>query len=100
MMIDRTGLRRCQTLGAMEVDIAEWLHSLGVERYEKQFRDNAIDLETLPELSGADLEKLGVLLGHRKRMLRAIAALRAEPALLSVPATAAPVSATDAADAR
>jgi len=60
------------------VDIADWLHGLGLARYEGIFRDNAIDLEILPELTDADLEKLGVLLGHRKRMLRAVVALVAE----------------------
>jgi class 3 adenylate cyclase len=59
------------------MDVAAWLRGLSLERYEAAFRDNAIDLEILPELTEADLEKLGVLLGHRKRMLRAIAALDA-----------------------
>src|SRR5438552_6480520 len=59
------------------MDVAAWLRGLSLERYEAAFRDNAIDLEILPELTEADLEKLGVLLGDRKRMLRAIAALGA-----------------------
>jgi hypothetical protein len=58
------------------MDIAEWLRGLSLERCAGAFRDNAIDLEVLPDLSEADLEKLGVLLGHRKIMLKAIAALR------------------------
>src|SRR5260370_5041745 len=57
------------------VDIADWLHGLGLGQYERVFRENAIDAETLPDLTEADLEKLGVLLGHRKRMLRSVAAL-------------------------
>jgi class 3 adenylate cyclase len=57
------------------VDIATWLRDLGLERYEQVFRDNAIDVEVLPALTDADLEKLGVLLGHRKRLLKAIAEL-------------------------
>ena len=61
------------------MDIGSWLHELGLERYEPVFRDNAIDAEVLPELTEADLEKLGVLLGHRKRMLRAIAELGTTP---------------------
>jgi class 3 adenylate cyclase len=61
-------------------DIADWLRGLGLSQYEAVFRDNAVDLETLPELTEPDLEKLGVLLGHRKRVLRAAAALgAAEP---------------------
>jgi hypothetical protein len=58
------------------VDIAAWLRELGLERYEQAFRENAIDAEVLPELTDADLEKLGILLGHRKRLLKAIAELR------------------------
>jgi class 3 adenylate cyclase len=61
------------------VDIGSWLRGLGLERYEPAFRDNAIDAEVLPELSEHDLEKVGVLLGHRKRMLRAIDELRITP---------------------
>jgi class 3 adenylate cyclase len=59
------------------LNIADWLRGLSLERYAETFRDNAIEIEVLPELSEADLEKLGVLLGHRKIMLKAIAALRA-----------------------
>lgn len=58
------------------MDIASWLRGLGLEQYEQAFRDNAIDAEILPELTEGDLEKLGVLLGHRKRLLKAIAALQ------------------------
>ncbi|WP_179294613.1 adenylate/guanylate cyclase domain-containing protein [Mesorhizobium sp. WSM3879] len=54
------------------MDIAAWLRGIGLEQYEQVFRDNAIDPEILPELTDADLEKLGVLLGHRKRLLKAI----------------------------
>jgi class 3 adenylate cyclase len=58
------------------LDIADWLHGLALERYVEAFRANAIEVEVLPDLTEADLEMLGVLLGHRKLMLRAIAALR------------------------
>ena len=58
------------------MDVAAWLRGLGLERYDQAFRDNAIEAEILPDLTDADLEKLGVLLGHRKRLLRAITALR------------------------
>jgi class 3 adenylate cyclase/predicted ATPase len=61
------------------LDIGVWLRDLGLERYEQAFRDNAIDAETLLALSEADLEKLGVLLGHRKRISRAIEDLRPAP---------------------
>jgi hypothetical protein len=54
-------------------DIGSWLGEMGLERYAPAFRDNDIDLDVLPELTDADLEKLGVSLGHRRRILRAIA---------------------------
>jgi class 3 adenylate cyclase len=57
------------------VDIAAWLRRLGLEQYEQTFRDNAIDPEVLPDLTDADLEKLGMLLGHRKRLLKEIVEL-------------------------
>jgi class 3 adenylate cyclase/predicted ATPase len=59
------------------MDVSTWLRNLGLERYESAFRENAIDAEVLPELTDADLEKLGVLLGHRKRLLKASATLQA-----------------------
>ena len=66
--------------------IAEWLNALGLGQYAQRFADNDIDANILRDLTDADLEKIGVSLGHRKRMLRAIAeldeaALSAEPAL-------------------
>ena len=61
------------------MDVAGWLRGLGLERYEKAFRDNAIDVEVLPDLSDADLEKLGVVLGHRKKLLNAIRTLSKAP---------------------
>ena len=57
------------------MDIAVWLRSLSLEQYEAAFRDNAIDADVLHDLTDQDLKKLGVLLGHRRRLLRAIAAL-------------------------
>src|SRR6267378_3267294 len=58
------------------MDIAVWLRGLGLERYERAFRDNEIDRETLPKLTAEDLKDLGVVLGsHRRKLLAAIAAL-------------------------
>ncbi len=68
------------------MDVGAWLRGLGLGQYEAAFRDAAIDAETLPELTDGDLEKLGVPLGHRKRILKAVAALGA--------GEAAPVAAT------
>ena len=56
------------------MDIEKWLHSLDLQQYAATFRANGIDAEVLPELTEADLEKLGVVLGHRKRLLKSIAA--------------------------
>src|SRR5215467_7597226 len=79
------------------MDIGGWLRGLGLERYAETFRDNAIELEVLSELSEADLEKIGVLLGHRKIMLKAIAELRPPaPQLLARTAPVVP----DAAERR
>jgi hypothetical protein len=50
-----------------------------VQQYEEAFRDNAIDVAVLPELTPDDLKDLGVsLVGHRRKLLAAIAALRSE----------------------
>src|SRR5262245_5965416 len=55
--------------------IAEWLASIGLREYAQRFADNAIDLSVVRELTEQDLKDLGVLLGHRRRILRAIAEL-------------------------
>ncbi|TGT72968.1 adenylate/guanylate cyclase domain-containing protein [bacterium M00.F.Ca.ET.159.01.1.1] len=57
------------------MDVGAWLRGLGLQQYEQVFRDNAIDADVLPELTDADLEKLGMLLGHRKRFRRAVVGL-------------------------
>jgi hypothetical protein len=68
------------------MDIGGWLGSLGLERYEAAFRENAIDTDVLRDLTDQDLEKLGVLLGDRRRLLWAIAALDGGSAAASSPA--------------
>ncbi len=61
------------------MDICAWLRGLGLERYEQAFRENAIDEATLPKLTAEDFRDLGVTaVGHRRILLDAIAALRAE----------------------
>jgi class 3 adenylate cyclase/tetratricopeptide (TPR) repeat protein len=55
------------------VDIDGWLRSIGLAQYAQTFHDNAIDVSVLPDLTDQDLEELGVLLGHRRKLLRAIA---------------------------
>jgi hypothetical protein len=59
--------------------IVQWLEALGLGQYGEAFVRADIDAAVLPDLSEADLAQLGVTLGHRKRLLRAIAAL-SEPA--------------------
>src|SRR5947199_10300619 len=55
--------------------IADWLEKLGLGQYALRFAENGIDLDVLPELTDQDFDRLGVLLGHRRKMLRAIAEL-------------------------
>src|SRR5256886_9790457 len=55
--------------------IAEWLASIGLGEYAQRFADNAIDLSVVRDLTEQDLKDLGVLLGHRRKILRAIAEL-------------------------
>ncbi len=55
--------------------VSAWLDNLGLGIYREAFQHNAITWDVLPELNEGDLEALGVLLGHRKILLRAIAQL-------------------------
>ena len=55
--------------------IAEWLASIGLSEYAQRFADNAVDLSVIRDLTEQDLKELGVLLGHRRKILRAIAEL-------------------------
>ena len=61
------------------MDVGSWLRGLGLERYEAAFRENEIDETVLPTLTADDLKDLGVgFVGHRRKLLNAIAALRAD----------------------
>src|SRR6202048_928221 len=61
------------------MEVGEWLRSIGLEQSEPAFRANEIDARVLPSLTAEDLKDLGVtLVGHRRRLLDAIAALVAE----------------------
>src|SRR5215472_12569301 len=55
--------------------IADWLEKLGMSEYAQRFAENRIDFSVLPELTDQDLKDLGVVLGDRRKMLRAIAAI-------------------------
>ena len=64
------------------MDVAEWLRKLGLEQYEPAFRENKIGADLLPSLTAEDLKDLGVILvGDRRRLLAAIAALHSMPAV-------------------
>jgi hypothetical protein len=62
------------------MDVGEWLRSLGLGQYEATFRDNAIGMDILTDLTEGDLEKIGVPLGYRRRLLKAISNLGAAEA--------------------
>jgi len=54
------------------MDVASWLRNLGLEKYEPTFIANAIDMDVLPGLTDLDFEKIGIPLGDRKRLMRAV----------------------------
>ena len=63
----------------MPSDVRKWLEDLGLGKHVETFLANDIDLDVLSDLGESDLERLGLSLGHRKKLLRAIAALDAVP---------------------
>ena len=74
------------------MEIGVWLRGLGLQRYEAAFRDNDLDAEVLLELTADDLISIGVTsVGHRRKLLAAIAALGA-----AVPAATVTAAAPDA----
>jgi len=77
------------------MNVAEWLRGLGLEQYAPAFRDNHVDGEVLRRLTAEDLRELGVAsIGHRRRLLDAIAALvAADTPPISTPA---PIAVTEA----
>src|SRR6516162_8995364 len=81
------------------MDVGGWLRSLGLGQYEVLFRASEIDADILPELTDVDLEKLGVPLGHRKRLLRAISGLPAAETL-AAPSASTGSKPQDAAERR
>ena len=61
------------------MDLSVWLRSLGLQQYEGAFRENEVEPNLLPNLTNEDLKELGVtLVGHRRKLLDAIVALRTE----------------------
>jgi SAM domain (Sterile alpha motif) len=80
--------------------ISDWLESLGMSEYAERFADNDIDFAILGDLTDQDLEKIGVTsLGHRRKLLRAIANLdgvQKSGPVLAVPATPSAIPADTA----
>jgi class 3 adenylate cyclase/tetratricopeptide (TPR) repeat protein len=73
------------------MDVTAWLRRLGLEQYAPAFRDNDVDSEVLPELTADDLISIGVTsVGHRRKLLAAIAAL--EPTRDLAQPSASPVT--------
>ena len=85
------------------MDVVVWLRSLGLGKYEAGFRDNEIDETVLPNLTAEDLKDLGVgIVGHRRKILDAIAALHADATPKGVPtaqASAGPPTSAPATEA-
>ena len=76
------------------MDVAKWLRTLGLEQYKAAFRENAVDADLLPKLTADDLKDLGVgLVGHRRLLLKAIAALGPEGTSTDDPVGSAPIPA-------
>jgi class 3 adenylate cyclase len=75
------------------MDVVVWLRSLGLGKYEAVFRENEIDETVLPNLTAEDLKELGVTaLGHRRKLLDAIAALRTDAGVTGPSAAAGATS--------
>ena len=72
------------------MNLGEWLKGLGLEQYEATFREHEIDADVLPDLTEADLEKIGLPLGARKRLMKGIAGLASKEAPPSAETPAPP----------
>ena len=72
--------------GRSPMDVGAWLRDLGLAQYEQAFHANDIDAEVLADLTTEDLIGLGITsIGHRRKLLAAIAALRPDPAAATAP---------------
>ena len=80
--------------------IADWLERLGLSEYAQRFAENGIDISVLRYLTEQDLKDIGVLLGHRRKMLAAIAALAGAPAATGPPPAAVEPKPHDSAERR
>ncbi len=78
------------------MDIDSWLRRIGLEQYAQTFRDNAIDADVLRDLTDEHLRELGLPLGARLKLLRAVAALGTSEQTLASPEITPPASRSDA----
>src|SRR5262249_55339054 len=81
-------------------EIAEWLKALGMPEYTERFSENGIDVSVLRHLTDQDLKDIGVLLGHRRKLLAAIAELVGAVPAAAGPATSAEPKPHDVAERR
>jgi class 3 adenylate cyclase len=88
--------------GAAMQQIADWLQKLGLGQYAQRFVENDISIAVLPDLTDQDLKEIGVSLGHRRQLLRAITELKGGETGTPKPATEviAPVTPPDTAERR
>ena len=78
------------------MDVGIWLRGLDLAQYEPAFRENEIDGDVLPNLTADDLKDLGVtVVGHRRKLLTAIASVLQSLPASDIPTTAAPLSRQD-----
>jgi class 3 adenylate cyclase/predicted ATPase len=80
--------------------IADWLEKLGMSEYAQRFAENGIDFSVLPHLTDQDLKDIGVLLGHRRKMLAAIAEMTGTSPAAPVSTPAPEAKAQDTAERR
>ena len=80
--------------------IADWLKKLGLPEYTDSFAENGIDISVLHDLTDQDLKDIGVLLGHRRKILRAIGELSSAAPLITEPAVGTEPKAQDTAERR
>src|SRR5215831_5021527 len=80
--------------------VTNWLKSLGLGEYAERFAEHRIDASVLHDLTDQDLEKIGIPLGHRKKLLRAIRELGDAPPTVPPPAAASKPTPHDSAERR
>jgi class 3 adenylate cyclase len=80
--------------------IADWLEKLGMPEYSERFSENKIDVSVLPHLTDQDLKDIGVALGHRRKILAAIAEFAGVAPAASKPVLAAEPKTRDSAERR